>query len=291
MLFAMPDLGTVLTAVVTPFDESGAVDESAFVRIVDHVIASGSDGIVVAGTTGEASTMSDEEHLGVIELAVRERPAGSSVIAGTGSNDTRHACHLTERASALGVDAVLVVNPYYNRPSRSGLIRHYEEVAKSTDLPIILYNIPQRTGSDMPNELLAELAARIPNVVGVKQANNDNLAMIEGLELYAGNDDIFARVLDLGGAGGILTASHVVGSEFRRMADEPEARQSINDSLSPLFDALAIAPAAASNKAALNLLGLPGGHVRLPYVDLNEQEIAVIRTQLEARGLLEVTTS
>lgn len=287
----MADLGTVLTAIVTPFDGEGAVDHGAFLRIVEHVLNSGSDGIVVAGTTGEASTMTDDEHLGVIEVAVNERPADATVIAGTGSNDTRHACHLTERATELGVDAVLVVNPYYNRPSRAGLIRHYEEVARATDRPILLYNIPQRTGSDMPNDLLAELAQRIPNVVGVKQANNDNLEMIDGLELYAGNDDIFARVLDLGGSGGILTASHVVGEAFRRMVDQPDQRQEIHESLGSLFDALAIAPAAASNKAALNLMGLPGGHVRLPYVDLDPSEIAVIRAQLEARGLVQVAAS
>lgn len=287
MLWSMPDLGTVLTAVVTPFDDNGAVDAAAFARVVDHVLTTGSDGIVVAGTTGEASTMTDEEHLGVVELAVGQRAPGTTVIAGTGSNDTRHACHLTAKATELGVDAVLVVNPYYNRPSRRGLIRHYEEVARATDLPIVLYNIPQRTGSDMPNELLAELADRIPNIVAVKQANNDNLEMIDGLDLYAGNDEIFGRVLDLGGSGGILTASHVVGDAFRRMVDEPDSRAEIQESLLPLFEVLAIAPAAASNKAALNLLGLPGGHVRLPYVDLEADEIAPIRQQLVAHGVLQ----
>lgn len=282
----MPDLGTVITAIVTPFDGDGAVDESAFIELMRHLAANGSDGIAVAGTTGEASTMTDDEHLRVIELAVAERPAGLKVIAGTGSNDTRHACHLTERAGALGVDAVLVVNPYYNRPPRRGIIRHYEEVGRATDRPIVLYNIPQRTGSDMPNDLLAELAQRIDNVVGVKQANNDNLAMIDGLQLYAGNDDIFARVLDLGGSGGILTSSHVVGPDFRRMADDPDQRASIDQSLQPVFEALAILPAAASNKAALNLLGLPAGHVRLPYVDADESEIATIREMLRGHGLL-----
>lgn len=287
----MSDLGTVITAIVTPFTADGGVDQAAFVQILEHLAATGSDGVVVAGTTGEASTMTDQEHIGVIELAVRERPEGISVIAGTGSNDTRHACELTAKATEAGADAILSVNPYYNRPPRRGIIRHFEEVGRSTDLPILLYNIPQRTGSDMPNDLLAELAQRIENVVGVKQANNDNVEMIEGLQLYAGNDDIFARVLDIGGSGGILTASHVVGQEFRRMVDEPQNRGAIHESLGPLMRALALAPAATSNKAALKLLGLPGGHVRLPYVDADADETAAIKHELEVRGLLGVAAS
>lgn len=286
----MPDFGTVLTAAVTPFDAAGAVDEAAFVRILEHLAATGSDGAVIAGTTGEASTLTDEEHLRVVELAVQERPDGFTIIAGTGSNDTHHACMLTEKASALGVDAVLSVTPYYNRPPRRGIIRHYEEIDKATGVPIIVYNIPVRTGTDMPNDLLAELA-QLENVVGVKQSNNDNLALVDGLQLYAGNDEVFAQVLDMGGSGGILTASHVVGPEFRRMVDEPENRDEINESLIPLFEALAVAPAATSDKAALNLMGLPGGHVRLPYVDADESEIATIRTALEQRGLVGVTAS
>lgn len=287
----MRELGTVVTAMVTPFDADGQLDEAAFVGVMNHVAAHGSDGIVVTGTTGEASTMNDEEHLRAIELAASERPAGLKVIAGTGSNDTRHACELTSAATALGVDGILSVNPYYNRPSRGGLIQHFEEVGRSTDLPILLYNIPQRTGSDMPNELLAELAQRIDNVIGVKQANNDNLAMIDGLELYAGNDDAFARALDLGGSGGVLTASHIVGDEFRRMVDQPEARQEIHDSLLPLFDALSIAPAAASCKAGLSLIGVPGGHVRLPYLDLDEGETQTLRAAMADFGLIAVETS
>jgi 4-hydroxy-tetrahydrodipicolinate synthase len=171
----MPDFGTVLTAVVTPFDDQGAVDEAAFVRILEHLAANGSDGAVVTGTTGEASTLSDEEHLAVVELAAKERPDNFTIIAGTGSNDTHHATELTRRASEFEIDGILSVTPYYNRPPRRGIIRHFEEVAKSTDLPILVYNIPVRTGTDMPNDLLEELA-EIDNIVGVKQSNDDNLA-------------------------------------------------------------------------------------------------------------------
>ncbi len=284
----MLDLGAILTAIVTPFDDDGAVDEQAFVDLMHHLAANGSDGFVVAGTTGEAATLDDEEHLALIELAVKEKPAGKTVVAGVGSNDTRHAIHLTERASALGPDALLSVNPYYNRPNRRGIVAHYREVAKAADRPILLYNIPQRTGSDMPNDLLAELA-QLDHISGVKQANNDNLALVDGLQLYAGNDEVLAKTLDLGGAGGILVASHVVGSEMRQMVDEPDKRAAIQESLLPVFAALGVAPAAIATKAALKLLGLPAGRTRLPYVDADEQETETIRAMLEARGLVGAT--
>lgn len=283
----MPELGAILTAVVTPFADDGSVDEAGFVTLLNHLAANGSDGVVVAGTTGEASTLDDDEHLALIGLAVQEAPEGFTIVAGTGSNDTRHAVKLTEKATELGADAILSVTPYYNRPNRRGIIRHYEEVAGSTNLPVLLYNIPVRTGTDMPNDLLAELA-QIDNITGVKQANNDNLAMVDGLQLYAGNDDVLAKVLDLGGSGGILVASHVVGPEMRRMVDEPENRAAIQQDLLPVFEALSVAPAAISTKAALDMMGLPGGVPRLPYVEADESEKATIRAMLESRGLVGV---
>jgi len=281
----MLGLGAIITAIVTPFADDGSVDEQAFVSLMAHLYANGSDGFVVCGTTGEASTLDDEEHLGVIALAVAERPEGATIIAGVGSNDTRHAIELTSRACELGADALLSVNPYYNRPNRRGIVAHYREVSRAADRPIVLYNIPQRTGSDMPNDLLAELA-QLDHVEGVKQANNDNLAPVDGLEIYAGNDEILARVLDMGEAGGILTASHVVGAELRRMVDEPDRRAEIHESLLPVFHALSVAPAAVSNKAALNLLGHAVGKPRLPYVEADEHETATIRAMLQDRGLL-----
>jgi 4-hydroxy-tetrahydrodipicolinate synthase len=147
----MADLGAILTAIVTPFDDDLQVDEEAFVDLLRHLCAHGSDGVVVCGTTGEAPTLTDEEHLRLIELAVQERPDGATVVAGTGSNDTHHAVMMTERATDLGADAVLSVTPYYNKPNRRGLRRHFEEVARATDKPVILYNIPGRTALDMPN--------------------------------------------------------------------------------------------------------------------------------------------
>jgi 4-hydroxy-tetrahydrodipicolinate synthase len=286
----MSELGPILTAVVTPFGEDGRVDAAGFVRLLHHLNENGSDGAVVAGTTGEASTLSDEEHISLIGLAVAEAPEGFQIVAGTGSNDTAHAVMLTSKASQLGVDAVLSVTPYYNRPNRRGIIRHYEEVAKATDVPILLYNIPHRTGTDMPNDLLAELI-EIDGIIGVKQANTDNLAMVEGMELFTGNDEDFATTLDLGGKGGILTASHIVGPEMRRMVLEPENRHEIQASLMPVYEALSIAPLASSIKASLDLMGLPGGVPRLPYVQADEAEIAILREMLESRDLIGVQTT
>jgi 4-hydroxy-tetrahydrodipicolinate synthase len=278
-------LGAILTAMVTPFGDDGRVDEEAAVRLMHHLVEHGSDGLVVCGTTGEAATLADDEHLRVIELAVGEMRGRATVIAGVGSNDTRHAVELTERATELEPDALLSVNPYYNRPSRRGIVRHYEEVTRATDLPILLYNIPQRTCSDMPNDLLAELA-QLDNIVGVKQANPDNLAKVDGMQIYAGNDDLLADVLDLGEPGGILVAAHLFGEEMRRMVDEPERRHEVNDSLRDVYRDMSIAPLACSTKAALNLLGLGVGQPRLPYVALDERETATVREMLERHGLL-----
>ena len=279
------DLGAILTAMVTPFDADGHVDEEAAVRVMHHLVEHGSDGLVMCGTTGEASTMTDEEHLGVIALAVEEMKGRCTVVAGVGSNDTRHAVHLTERATELGADALLSVNPYYNRPNRRGIVRHYEEINRATNLPILLYNIPQRTASDLPNDLLAELA-QLDNIYGVKQANPDNLSKVDGLRIYAGNDDLLADVLDLGEPGGVLVASHLFGTEMRRMVDEPEHRREINDSLQDAYRDLGIAPMATTVKAALNLLGIRVGAPRLPYVELDEQETATVTALLERHGLL-----
>ena len=279
------DFGSILTAMVTPFDARGRVDEDAAVRLMHHLVEHGSDGVVVCGTTGEAATLNDEEHLGMIELAASELGSSHTVIAGVGSNDTRHAVMLTERATALGADALLAVNPYYNRPSRRGIVAHYREVVRATDLPIVLYNIPQRTGSDMPNDLLAELA-QLDNVVGVKQANAANLGKVDGLMIYAGNDDMLVDVLEMDEPGGILTCTHVVGEEMRRMVDEPERRREIDAGLQDVYRDLSIAPLAVSNKAALGLIGIPVGGPRLPYVELDAAELATVRAMLERHGML-----
>jgi 4-hydroxy-tetrahydrodipicolinate synthase len=287
----MIELGAILTAIVTPFHEDGSINEESFVALMQHLAANGSDGFVVAGTTGEASTMTDEEQLRVIELAVLERPTlpdgrNATIVAGTGTNDTRHAVHLTERATELGADAQLSVTPYYNRPSSLGLKRHYETIAAATDKPILLYNIPARTGTNIPPELLSELA-QIEHIDGVKQANAAELQLIDGLALYSGDDGSLARTLDIGGAGGIAVSSHIVGSEMRRMVDEPANRHEIDASLRDVYETLYLTSSPTCTKAALNLLGMNAGTTRLPIVDATAEEIAAVRAMLERHGLLD----
>jgi 4-hydroxy-tetrahydrodipicolinate synthase len=277
-------IGGILTAMVTPFDKDGEVDEDATVRLVHHLLDNGSDGLVITGSTGEGATLTDDEKARLWEIAVAEA-GDATVIAGTGTYDTRHSVELTERATEVGVDAVLVVTPYYVRPNRRGIKAHYETVAGATDLPVVAYNIPSRTATDMPNDLLAELA-QIDNVVAVKQARYDDLAAIDGLDLLAGNDDVLAKTMDLGGTGGITVASHLVGREMRRIIDEPERRHEIEDGLRDLFGALTVTTNPIPIKAALNLAGVEVGGLRLPLVEATEEEKAVLRAALERHELL-----
>jgi 4-hydroxy-tetrahydrodipicolinate synthase len=286
----MTDLGTLITAIVTPFDEQLRVDEDAFVSLLHHLAANGSDGFVVCGTTGEASTLTDEEHLGLIELAVRERPEGVTIIAGAGSNDTHHAVYLTERASELGADAVLSVTPYYNRPSRRGIIAHFHAVARASAVPVVLYNIPSRTGTDMPNDLLARLA-QIERIDFVKQSNEENLAPVDGLRVYAGNDDLFARTLDLGEAGGICVASHIIGPQMRRLIDEPENRAALDATLQDVYKTLFLTSNPTCTKAALELLGHRVGGLRLPMVAADDAEREAVRAMLVRHDLLRHVTA
>jgi len=276
--------GGILTAMVTPFDANGELAEDATASLVRHLLENGCDGLVLAGSTGEGSTLSDEEKLRLWEIGVAES-GEAPVIAGTGSNDTRHSVELTHRAAEVGVDGVLVVTPYYNKPDRRGLIAHFGAVAAASDLPVILYNIPSRSVIDMPNDLLAELG-EIDNVVAVKQSRYEDVQPIEGLDLLAGNDDALADMLDVGATGGICVASNVAGTEMRRMIDEPESRREVHDSLSDLFDALAQTPNPMGIKAALNMTGHDVGGLRLPLVEANEEEKAVVRASLERHRLL-----
>ncbi len=276
--------GGIITAIVTPFDSDGRVNEDAFVALLHHLLENGSDGVVVAGTTGEGSTMTDEEKLRLFELAVAEA-ADATVIAGTGSNDTGHSIELTQRASDLGVDGMLVVAPYYNKPNRRGIVAHFSAVAQATDRPIIVYNIPSRCVIDIPNDLLAELA-QIDNISAVKQARFEQIEPIDGMDLLAGNDDTLAECLDRGGTGGICVASHLVGREMRRMIDEPAQRHEINDQLREVFAAMAVTVNPIPVKTALRMLGHDVGGFRLPMVEASPEEAEEIRVVLDRHGLL-----
>ncbi len=278
-------IGGILTAMVTPFDGEGRLDEHAAVELMQHLLENGSDGLVLAGSTGEAPTLTDEEKCRLWELAVAECPADTMVVAGTGTYDTRHSVDLTERASEIGVGAMLVVTPYYNKPNRLGIKAHFEAVAGSTDRPVVVYNIPSRTVIDIPNDLLAELG-EIDNVVAVKQARYDDMRPIDGLDLLAGNDEVLAQVMDMGGSGGILVASHLVGREMRRIIDEPDSRNEIEDGLRDLYGALTVTTNPIPVKAALNMIGHDVGGLRLPLVEATEDEKTVIRAALERHELL-----
>jgi 4-hydroxy-tetrahydrodipicolinate synthase len=278
-------IGGILTAMVTPFDKDGALDEDAAVRLMHHLLENGSDGLVLAGTTGESPTLTDDEKIRLWELAVAETRRDATIVAGTGTYDTRHSVELTERATEIGVDAMLVVTPYYNRPNRRGIKAHFETVAAATDRPIVVYNIPSRTTTDIPNDLLAELA-QTDNIAAVKQARYEDMQPIEGMNLLAGNDDILAKVMDMGGTGGILVASHLVGREMRRIVDEPDHRQEIEDGLRDLYRALTVTTNPIPVKTALQLAGHDVGGFRLPMVDATDEERTVIREALERHKLL-----
>jgi 4-hydroxy-tetrahydrodipicolinate synthase len=275
----------IITAALTPFADDGSVDEDAFVALIAHLLDNGSDGVVVAGTTGEGTTLTDDEKLRLFELAVSEFGDRGKIVAGTGSNDTAHTVHLTERATEIGCHAMLCVTPYYNKPNFRGLVAHYEAIAAATDKTVVLYNIPSRCVVDISNEELARLA-EIPNVDAVKQARYEDIQPIEGLDLLAGNDDVLAEVLDKGGAGGICVASHLVGTEMRRMIDEPDLRQEIHANLAPVFEALAVTTNPIPVKTAMRLLGHRVGGLRLPMIEASDEEEEVIRGALEQHGLL-----
>jgi 4-hydroxy-tetrahydrodipicolinate synthase len=276
----------LLTAMVTPFRADGRVNEEAAVALGRHLLAHGSDGLVVCGTTGESPTLADDEAVSLVAAMVDELGDEATIVAGAGSNDTRHAAHLAERMADTGARALLSVTGYYNRPNRRGLIRHYEEIAAAAGgTPVIVYNIPSRTTLNLDPELLAELA-QIDGIEAVKQSNSADLGPIDGMTVLTGNDDDLARALDLGCAGGISVCSHIVGTEMRRMFDEPDRRAEIDASLRDVYAAMFCTASPIPVKAALNLLGHDVGGLRLPLVEADDHELGIVRTSLERHGLL-----
>jgi len=276
----------LLTAMVTPFRADGRVNEEAAVALGRHLLAHGSDGLVVCGTTGESPTLADDEAVSLVQTMVDEFADGAAIVAGAGSNDTRHAAHLAERMAETGAQALLSVTGYYNRPNRRGLIRHYEEIAAAAGgTPVIVYNIPSRTTLNLDPELLAELG-QIDGIEAVKQSNSPDLGPIDGLAVFTGNDDDLARALDLGCVGGICVSSHIVGTEMRRMFDEPDRRAEIDASLRDVYAAMFCTASPIPVKAALNLLGHDVGGLRLPLVEADDHELGIVRTTLERHGLL-----
>jgi 4-hydroxy-tetrahydrodipicolinate synthase len=287
----MARLEGVITAMATPFEESGAVDEAAARALASYLLEHGSNGLVVAGSTGEAATLDDSEHISLLRAVVDEVGDRATIVCGSGTNDTRHSIELTKAAADAGAKAALVVTPYYNKPNPAGILAHFEAVAGAVPgLPIIVYNIPSRVVVNVPPPLLAELAA-IDNVVALKQANNDDLQQIEGLALLAGNDDAFLPTLELGGAGGILVASHLVGLQMREIweavqAGDLDRAREIDEGLRPLYVAMAVTTNPIPVKAALEMAGvIPLGGLRLPLVPADEGQREAIRAALDVVGV------
>jgi 4-hydroxy-tetrahydrodipicolinate synthase len=288
-------LGQLLTAMVTPFHPDGSVNFASARRLATHLVETGSDGIVICGTTGEGPTVNDREKLDLVDALADEVGGSACIVANTGTYDTHHSVALTRAALEAGADAFLAVTPYYNKPPRPGILAHFREIAEAADgRPVIVYNIPQRVVLNLEPDLLGELS-RIENIVAVKQATADldqarAILADTGLALYAGNDDLLCPFLELGGSGGVCVASHVAGPQMRRMIElarsgDMDGARAEDAQLRGVYDALAVTTNPIPVKAALNLLGHDVGGLRLPLVEADAAQTATIAAALEAAGI------
>ncbi|KSU85118.1 4-hydroxy-tetrahydrodipicolinate synthase [Fictibacillus enclensis] len=274
--------GNVSTAMVTPFDSKGNIDLTKTTKLVNYLIENGSDSLVVAGTTGESPTLSTEEKLALFRHVVKVVDKRVPVIAGTGSNNTRASIDLTKKAEETGVDAIMIVAPYYNKPSQEGILAHFKAIAETTSLPIMAYNVPGRTVVHFTADTVIELS-KIPNVIAIKDAGSNlgDMSRIieetEDFQLYSGDDGMTLPVLSIGGTGIVSVASHVIGNEMQQMVTAykqgrvTEAAR-LHRKLLPVMDELFKAPSPAPVKTALQFKGLDVGSVRLPLLPLNHQQ-------------------
>jgi 4-hydroxy-tetrahydrodipicolinate synthase len=291
------DLKGCLIPVITPFTDQFEVDEAGLRKLIDYLIDEQSaSAIIPCGTTGESPTLTHEEHIKVIKITVDAVDGRVPVIAGTGSNSTAEAIFMTKAAADLGVNGSLQVGPYYNKPNQEGMLRHFEEISKSTDLPMILYNIPGRTGKNIEPETIIKLA-EIENIVGVKDASGDitqTMKIIKGtlpynFHVYAGEDALTFSLLCLGGHGAVAAVGHVIGNEVDQMVrlvaeGNIEMARNIHYKTIDVVNALFIEPNPVPVKKALSWMGLPAGPVRLPLIDMNEASETVLRKTLTALG-------
>jgi 4-hydroxy-tetrahydrodipicolinate synthase len=287
----MKEIAGVITAMCTPFDEDGRVDLDGARRLAAHLLEHGSHGLVVAGTTGECPTLTDGEEIELLQAIRAEVGTDVLLICGTGTNDTRHSGELTRMAAEAGADAALLVVPYYNKPNREGIRAHFEAIAEAVpEQPMVMYNIPSRVIVNADPELLGELARDVPNIVAVKQANDAELGPIDGLSILAGNDNTFLRVLEFGGAGGILVASHLVGPQMRQMWDAAQAGEldrarEIDAELTKVYEAISVTTNPIPVKTGLEMLGLASARMRLPLLPADDDQRAAVRSALEGVGL------
>ncbi len=288
-------LGEVLTAIVTPFRPDGSVDLKRFRALASHLVDNGSDGLVVAGTTGESPNLTDPERLELFAAALDEVGGRATVIAGTGTYSTAHSVHLTGEAHELGVDGFLIVTPYYSKPPPRGIVEHFRAIAQASDRPLVVYNIPGRVVVNIEPETMIELAS-IPTVRAVKQANGDleqarRIVEETDLDLYAGDDPLILPFLEIGGIGGVCVHTHVVGPLVKELissyrAGDLESARSLDTELQPAYDLLEVAVNPIAIKAALNLLGHEVGGHRLPLVEATGGELERVRGCLERIGAL-----
>jgi 4-hydroxy-tetrahydrodipicolinate synthase len=287
-------LGDVLTAMLTPFHPDGSVNVEKFRELAGHLVDNGSDGVVVAGTTGESPTLSDDEKLELFAAAKDAVGDRATVVAGTGTYDTAHSRRLTRRAHDVGVDAMLVVTPYYNKPPQRGIVRHFQAIAGETDKPIVVYNIPNRVVVNIEPATIRELAA-IENVRAVKQALDDveqaRNVVDAGLDLYAGDDNLIFPFLEVGGVGGVCVHTHVWGPQTKEMVQryrdgDADGARTLNDELRPAYDLLKVATNPIAIKTAMNLLGHELGGFRLPLVEATPDEVEQVRSCLARGGVL-----
>lgn len=292
------NFGNVLTAMVTPFNENGDIDFAATKKLVNHLIENGTDGLVVAGTTGESPTLTTEEKVELFKFVVDEAAGRVPVIAGTGSNNTRASIELTKLAEETGVNGIMLVAPYYNKPSQEGLYQHFKAIAEATSLPVMLYNIPGRSVVNISVDTVVRLS-QIPNIVCIKEASGDLDAITEIIEktpedfsLYSGDDGLTLPVLSIGGNGVISVSSHIIGNEMQEMiadfkSGNLEAAANKHRQLLPIMKALFAAPNPSPVKAALNLQGVHVGGVRLPMIPLNQEEINTLENVLNSLKVAE----
>ncbi|WHY63582.1 4-hydroxy-tetrahydrodipicolinate synthase [Cytobacillus firmus] len=279
--------GRVSTAMVTPFDNKGHIDFPKTTQLINHLIENGTDSLVVAGTTGESPTLTKEEKLALFKHAVKAADKRVPVIAGTGSNNTYESIELTKKAEQIGVDAIMIVAPYYNKPNQEGLYRHFKAIAESTSLPVMVYNIPGRSSVNILPETIIRLS-EISNIAAVKEASGDLNAMAkiiantdDDFMLYSGDDGLTLPCMAIGGTGIVSVASHVLGNEMQEMITaylngENEKAAKIHQKILPIMEGLFAAPSPVPVKTALQLKGLDVGSVRLPMVPLTEQERSAV---------------
>lgn len=280
----MANIGEVITAMVTPFDNNLGLDLEACGKLIEHLIENGSDGILLAGTTGESPTLSDEEKLKLFSFAKKNYGDKTKIIAGTGSNDTKHSIELSKEAERIGVDYLLLVTPYYNKPTQWGLYKHFETIAREVKLPIIIYNVPSRTSCNISSQTCVELS-RIDNICGVKEASGDLKQIAEIIRdsekdflVFSGNDADTLPILSIGGYGVISVASHIIGKEIKKMVSyfkqgKVKEALSLHSYWLDLFYGIFITTNPIPIKEALNLKGIKVGLPRPPLYPMEEKQL------------------